>query len=72
MKKVGLLIMLVLFLASCQAVTRSEFLEHDSMYKNWDHAMFSWYGHRNPTEGDLQKSVEQQWWGFDVPYVPGQ
>ena len=73
MKKAVLLIISALFLANCsQAVTRSEFFEHDSMYKNWDHAKFSWYGYRNPTEEDLEKSIEQQWWGIDVPYIPGQ
>ena len=72
MKKGVLLIILVLFLASCSAMQQSEYLQHDTMYKNWDHAKFSWFGHNNPTPEDAQKAQEQGWWGIDVPYVPGQ
>ena len=73
MKKVVALVMMALFLASCSGtLMQSEFMEHDTMYKNWDHMKFSWFGHRNPINDDQQKSIEQQWWGFDVPYVPGQ
>ena len=73
MKKVVALVMMALFLASCSGtLMQSEFMEHDTMYKNWDHMKFSWFGHRNPINDDQQKSIEQQWWGLDVPHVPGQ
>jgi hypothetical protein len=73
MKKVVALVVMALFLASCGGtLTQSEFIEHDTMYKNWDHMKFSWFGHRTPTNEDQQKSIEQQWWGFEVPYIPGQ
>jgi hypothetical protein len=73
MKKAIVSIMFILFLAGCSgSLKQSEFLEHDSMYKNWDHMKFSWFGHRNPTEEDKQKSIEQGWWGFEVPDVPGE
>ena len=73
MKKIILLVIMGLFLASCsQTFQRSEFLEHDSMYKNWDHMRFSWFGGDNPTAEDNQMSIEQGWWGLEVPYVPGQ
>ena len=73
MKKLGFLIILALFLSGCgQSAVQSEFYQHDTMYKNWDHTKFSWFGYRNPTEEDLQKSIDQQWWGIEVPYVPGQ
>ena len=73
MKKMVVLIFMVLFLASCgQHFSKSEFLQHDTMYKNWDHMKFSWFGEGNATNQDVEKSIEQQWWGFEVPYIPGQ
>ena len=73
MKKLWLLAFLALFVVGCgQSAVRSEFWQHDSVYKNWDHMKYSWFGHRNPTPEDSAKSVEQGWWGIDVPYVPGQ
>ncbi|MFO7712817.1 hypothetical protein [Desulfosarcina sp.] len=72
MKKMVVLIFLALFLASCgQSAVRSEFLQHDTMYRNWDHMKFSWFGN-NPTAEDLEKTADQKWWGIEVPYVPGQ
>lgn len=74
MKKMVILIIMVLFLASCghSLMGRSEFLQHDSMYKNWDHMKFSLFGPDEATDQDVKKSIEQQWWGIEVPYVPGQ
>ncbi|BBO67590.1 hypothetical protein DSCA_15200 [Desulfosarcina alkanivorans] len=73
MKKAIVLIFLAFFMASCSGtLVQSEFMEHDTLYKNWDHMKFSWYGHRNPTAEDQQNSAEQQWWGFEVPYIPGE
>jgi hypothetical protein len=70
MKMKIVLMLLALFLASCSgSLKQSEFLEHDTMYKNWDHMKFSWFGYRNPTDEDRQKSMEQGWWGFEVPDV---
>lgn len=73
MKKVFLLIAMSLFLASCgQSMVQSEFLQHRTMYKDWDHMKFSIFGYTNPTAEDAQESAQQDWWGIDVPYVPGQ
>ncbi len=73
MKKLVVLMLIALFLASCgQSAIRSEFLQHDTMYKNWDHLKFSWSGQDNATSQDLEKSNDQQWWGIEVPYIPGQ
>lgn len=73
MKKWIVLILMALFLASCgHYAGESEYLQHKSMYKNWDHMKFSWFGHRNPTAEESAKAVDQQWWGYEVPYVPGQ
>jgi hypothetical protein len=73
MKKLVVLGLLTLFIISCgQSATRSEYWQHDSMYKNNSHMWFSWFGHRNVNSEDVQKSQEQGWWGTEVPYVPGQ
>lgn len=72
MKRSVLLILAIIMLAGCSSFSRSEFLQHESMYKNWDHMKFSWFGYRNPSEEDVKKSIEQEWWGVDVPHIPGQ
>lgn len=69
MKKVLFLIAGALLLAGC---SQPGYFQHDTMYKNWDHMKFSWYGYNNPSEDVAEKSMEQDWWGYDVPYVPGQ
>ena len=71
MKKVLGLLTLIVFLFGCgAAATQSEFWKHDSMYKNWDHTKFSWAGYRSTMKEDQKKSVEQGWWGLEVPYIP--
>lgn len=73
MKKLVVIALLAFFLAGCgQAGMQSEFWKHDSVYKNFDHLKFSWFGHNTPTAEDRQIGAEQSWWGLDVPYVPGQ
>ena len=73
MKRVLFLMAMALVLASCsQSIVQSEYMQHDSMYKNWDHLKFSIFGYDNPTAEDAQMAAEQGWWGIDVPYVPGQ
>jgi len=64
MKKLGLLMLLGLFLAGCgTAAKESEFWEHDTMYKNWAHLKYSWYGYKEPTVQTGKESKEQGWWG---------
>jgi hypothetical protein len=73
MKRGVLMIIAVLMLAGCgHSLAKSEFLQHDTMYKDWDHMTFSWFGYHNPSQKDAQETTEQGWWGIDVPYVPGQ
>ncbi|MDA8141512.1 MAG: hypothetical protein M0036_22950 [Desulfobacteraceae bacterium] len=73
MKKAIFIILALAFITGCgQSAVRSEYWDHDTMYKSWDHMIYSWYGYRHPTAADNQKSVEQGWWGIEVPYVPGQ
>ena len=69
MKKLFVLFILGVFLAGCGTAAKlSEFWEHDTMYKNFDHLEFSIYGYKNPTRETYQKSQEQGWWGIPIPY----
>jgi hypothetical protein len=73
MKKLLAIAILALFVVSCgQAAMQSQLYKHDTLYKNWDHMMFSWFGHRHPTAEDRANAIKQGWWGIEVPYVPGQ
>ena len=67
MKRFCLLTLAAVFLSGCGAAAKqSEFWEHSTMYKNWAHLKFSWYGHKNPTIGTGKKSLKQGWWGIPV------
>ena len=66
MKKLGLVLLMLLFLAGCG----SEFLKHDTMYKNWDHMQYSQGGYWSPSHEAGEKSQEQGWWGEEVIYAP--
>jgi hypothetical protein len=71
MKKLLALLFLSMFLMGCGAAARqSEFWQHDTMYKNWDHLKYSWYGYKNPNGETGKESQEQGWWGIQVPYIP--
>ena len=65
MKKIGFLLLIGLFLAGCGAAAKeSGYWEHSSMYKNWAHLGYSWFGYKNPTIETGKKSAEQGWWGI--------
>jgi len=67
MKKIGLVLILALFLLGCgTAAQRSEFLKHDSQYENWDHLKFSWTGWKSASTKDAEKSDDQKWWGEPI------
>lgn len=73
MKKLMAVLCLSFFLFGCGAAAqKSEFWQHDSMYKNNDHLWYSWSGYKHPTANTGQESVHQGWWGIQIPYVPGQ
>lgn len=68
MKRLLWLAVLGLFLAGCgKAAQESQFWEHETMYANWDHLGFSWYGYKNPTKETAKESVAQKWWGNQIP-----
>jgi len=55
---------MVLVLAGCGAAAReSGFYEHKTMYRNWDHFIFSLYGYKKVDPKEAQESKEQNWWG---------
>jgi hypothetical protein len=73
MKKLILLILMASFIFGCGAAARqSEYWQHDSMYRNFDHLKFSWFGYQNPTAETAKQSVDQNWWGIEIPYIPAQ
>ena len=73
MKKLFFLLLLSSFLFGCgAAATKSEFWQHDSMYRNWEHAKFSIWQYRNPTSETYKKSFDQGWWGIEIPYIPAE
>jgi hypothetical protein len=71
MKKLLALLFLGVFFMGCGATaTQSEFWQHSSMYKNWDHMKYSWTGYTTPTAETGKMSQEQGWWGIETPYIP--
>ena len=73
MKKWLIILSLGMFLYGCGAAAReSEFWQHDSIYKTWDHMKYSLQGYKNPSEETAKKSLEQGWWGIEIPYIPAE
>ena len=73
MKKLFVLLILLVFLPGCGTAAKlSEFWEHDTMYRNFDHLEFSVHGYKNPTRETFKKSQEQEWWGIPIPYKEGE
>ena len=68
MKKTFFLILMSIFITGCG----SEFYKHESLYKDWDHIKFSWWGYENPTAEDAKMSTERGWWGEEIPYIPAE
>ena len=67
MKKLFLVLIAGFFLSSCgTAAQQSEFWKHDTIYKNWDHLKFSWFGYKNPTKETGKTSQAEKWWGEAV------
>ena len=68
MKKIVFLILLTLVIAGCS----SEFYKHDTIFKDWDHVKFSWWGYEQPTAEYAKMSEERGWWGVEIPYIPAE
>ncbi|MCL5807921.1 MAG: hypothetical protein M1418_05165 [Deltaproteobacteria bacterium] len=66
MKKMFAVTLMLLFLSGCGAAARqSEFYEHDTMYKNGNHLLFSILGYKN-VDKQVRQSETQKWWGIPV------
>ena len=67
MKKFLSLLIITFFISGCGTMAKdSEFWEHDSMYKDFDHLKFSWYGHKSPSGEELKSEKVKEWWGKEV------
>jgi hypothetical protein len=58
---------LVLIFVGCGAAAReSEFYEHNTMYRDWDHLTFSTYGYKKVDPKKVQESKDHEWWGITI------
>ena len=61
------LLAMVLMLSGCGAAAKeSGFYEHNTMYRDWDHFIFSLYGYKMADPKKAQESKEQAWWGRTI------
>ncbi len=63
MKRLLLILVAVAFFAGCAAAEKSEFFQHDTMYRDVDHLWYSWYKYKKTDEKDIKKSLDENWWG---------
>lgn len=66
MKKIIVTLILAVFLVGCSS--DSAWREHDTVYKNNDHMLFSLFGYKNPTYDDLNTSQFEDWWGEEIEF----
>ena len=67
MKKLFLVLIMAMFLLGCGgSAKKSEFWEHDTMYRNMDHLKFSWKGYKSPTPKTQKMSQTEDWWGIPI------
>jgi hypothetical protein len=68
MKKLFAITLMVLFLSGCGAAAReSGFYDHNTMYRDWDHAKFSLWGYKDKVDQkEVQESKDENWWGTTV------
>ena len=65
MKKLAIILIMASLLAGCGTLAeRSEFFQHETMYRNWSHMAYSIHGYKHPSVETLKKTKEQNWWGL--------
>ncbi len=62
MRKI-IMIVVLLLVVGCAGIRDSDFLKHDTMYKNWSHAVFSILG-SDDLATTHDQSVAEDWWGI--------
>jgi len=55
-----------IMLGGCASLKESEFYNHSSHYKNFDHAKYSWWGYKSPDCDYATQSDHEGWWGINV------
>lgn len=70
MKRIMLVLVAVSFLSGCAAADRSEFFQHDTMYKDGDHLLYSVFKYKKNSPEDARKAREEKWWGETVGSAP--
>ena len=71
-RKLLILLVVSACAAGCGAsASQSGVWEHETLYRDWDHLRFSWGGHKDVSNQELQKSTEEGWWGKEVPVETG-
>ncbi len=63
MKKLLLILVATFILSGCISIHESDFLNHDTMYRSWDHLKFSW-GLTKPTPDLHEQVLAEDWWGL--------
>lgn len=74
MKKLLVMLVVIACAAGCGAAAgESGVWEHETLYRDLDHLRFSWGGHKEVSREELEKSMEEGWWGKEVrvPVVQG-
>lgn len=66
MKRLVLVLIAAAVLAGCAAAERSEYFQHDTMYRDGDHLWYSWHRYKYTDENDLLESRDGKWWGETV------
>ncbi len=63
MKRMILVCVAVVFFAGCALAEKSEFFQHDTMYRDGEHLWYSWHKFKTTDEEDAKKSQAENWWG---------
>ncbi len=62
--------MVFMLLGCTAAIKESELFDHDSVYQDFGHLWFSWYGHKSIDADDVKNSRADKWWGITKTYPP--